>query len=77
VRRGTSMAHWSPLDWMFLGYSLMWGVIVLYVGNLQRRQAAVQREVAQLRAALEGEASPGAPAADSGRAVPAGVRPSE
>ncbi len=38
---------------MFLGYSLMWGMIVLYVGNLQRRQAAVQREVSALRAVLE------------------------
>ena len=47
------MSHWSPLDWMFLGYSLMWGMIVLYVGNLQRRQAAVQREVSALRAVLE------------------------
>lgn len=31
----------------------MWALIVLYVGNLQRRQASVQREVAALRAALD------------------------
>lgn len=50
---GFRLAHWSPLDWMFLGYSAMWALIVLYVGNLQRRQASVQREVAALRAALD------------------------
>jgi len=47
----------SPLDWMFLGYSAMWAVIVLYVANLGRRQLAAERELAALRAVLDAEAA--------------------
>jgi hypothetical protein len=54
------VARWSPLAWMFLGYSLMWLVIVLYVGNLHRRQAVVQRELQALRASLGSEEGEGA-----------------
>jgi CcmD family protein len=47
----------TPLQWMFVGYSAMWLVIALYVGNLGRRQAALEREVAALHAALDAEAA--------------------
>ncbi len=43
----------DSLGWMFVGYSAMWLVIVLYVGNLGRRQRAVQRELDRLRAVLD------------------------
>ena len=47
----------SPLWWMFLGYTLMWAAIVLYVANLGRRQAALQRELQALTAAVDAEAA--------------------
>lgn len=53
----------SPLGWMFLGYSLLWGAIVLYVANLGRRQAALQREIRQLHAAVDASAEGDAPEA--------------
>ena len=43
----------TPLWWMFLGYSLMFLVIVIYVGNLGRRQAALHRELLALHAAVD------------------------
>lgn len=46
----------SPLWWMFLGYTLMWAAIVLYVANLGRRQAALQRELQALASAVDAEA---------------------
>ncbi len=46
----------SPLGWMFVGYSVIWAAITLYVVNLGRRQATMEREVATLRAALDAEA---------------------
>lgn len=57
----------SPLWWMFLGYSLMWAAIVLYVANLGRRQAALHRELEALAAAVDATAAEdAAPAAGSG-----------
>jgi CcmD family protein len=66
----------TPLAWMFLGYSAMWLLIVLYVGNLGRRQAALERELAGLRAALEGEPGAGPDGEAAGR-EPDGVGPRE
>jgi len=43
----------SPLAWMFVGYTVVWTAIVLYVGNLRRRQATLAREIEELKAALE------------------------
>ena len=56
----------SPLDWMFVAYSVIFGAIVLYVSNLGRRQAGMEREVAALRAALDAEAA----VAEAGAAEP-------
>ena len=67
------MAHWQPIDWMFLGYSLMWGALVLYMVNLQRRQAALQRDLLALEAAV-GEAEPALPP-DAGSSAAADVMP--
>jgi CcmD family protein len=41
---------------MFLGYSAMFGAIVLYVANLGRRQAVAERELAALRSVVDGQA---------------------
>ncbi len=46
----------SPLWWMFVGYSLMWTAIVLYVLNLGRRQAALYREFEALQSAVDAAA---------------------
>lgn len=43
----------TPLWWMFLGYSLMFLAIVIYVGNLGRRQANLQRELLALQVAVD------------------------
>ena len=59
----------SPLGWMFLGYSLMWAAIVLYVANLGRRQAALQREIVALHAALDSGRAPEAEQAEAGGAA--------
>ena len=59
------MARWQPIDFMFLGYSLMWGAMVLYMINLQRRQAVVQRDLAALEAAVD----QGSPPDTGGRPV--------
>ncbi len=59
----------SPLAWMFVAYSVIWTAIVLYVVNLGRRQGAMEREVAALRAALEADpvgGEPGSTAAVAG-----------
>lgn len=63
----------SPLGWMFLGYSLMWLAIVLYVANLGRRQGALHREIAELHAELDRTATPEAGPAEEPAAA-AGAR---
>jgi CcmD family protein len=57
---------------MFLGYSLMWLAIVLYVANLGRRQGALHREIAQLHAELDRTVPEAGPAEDP--AAAAGAR---
>lgn len=61
----------SPLWWMFIGYTVIWTAIVLFVGNLQRRQAALAREIAELRGALVAEEAPGV-SADTGLPIAPG-----
>lgn len=40
------------MKWLFLGYSVIWVAIFLYLLGLHRRQAALEREVNSLKAVL-------------------------
>lgn len=42
----------SPMAWLFLGYSVIWVGIVLFLLNMGRRQAALERQVQDLEKAL-------------------------
>ncbi len=45
----------KPEVWMFIGYSIIWVGLILFVMNLQRRQKAVEDRLGDLeRAARRG-----------------------
>ena len=44
------------LDWLFGAFSLAWGLHLLYVFSLGRRQKTLREQVAHLKAQLEDRA---------------------
>ena len=44
---------WRNLDWLWGGFSLAWGLHLLYVFSLARRQKSLREQVEHLKAQLE------------------------
>lgn len=40
------------LFWLFLGYAVIWGGIILFVMNMRRRQDVLERQIAEVEKAL-------------------------
>lgn len=45
--------------YLFLAYSFVWLIFILYAWNLSRREARLRKELEELAAGLEGKPRPG------------------